>query len=102
MNDQATEGITTFHFSIHPDSISPLDVGGAQYNLAFIQSGDYKFNIWTLMVGHQAGYGSNDTLDNSLRLVSSNEHQVEKILYSVDWAQDKWYNFAITVDWDNK
>ena len=92
-----TESVTTFQFSLHPDSQRPLlTTNAAGYRLAFLQSDNDLYNIWKLEVGIPFGDYATQKEANSLRLVSNSAQGDGSVLFETDWGNDTWYNFAIT------
>ncbi|THU94674.1 hypothetical protein K435DRAFT_798729 [Dendrothele bispora CBS 962.96] len=97
-----TSGITTIHWSILTDSAHPLNYSH-EYQIMWHERTDLAADQLALKTGVPFAPAKEDitvTNPKTLRVVGTNFATPEKNVYVVDFDDDVWHNFAVTIGWE--
>ncbi|KAK7449186.1 hypothetical protein VKT23_013332 [Stygiomarasmius scandens] len=97
-----TSGITTIHWSVRTDAAHALNYSH-EYQIMWHERTDLAADQLALKTGVPFAAAKEDiTITNpqTLRVVGTNFDTPEKNEFVVDFDDDVWHNFAITVGWE--
>jgi hypothetical protein len=100
--DTSTTGVKTLHFSVMKDDAArPLNLSH-EYQLVFLESGDFSTNQLVLktgtIIGAAGGGGADDP--DTLRLFGNVNEDPLRVLFSTPFKAGVFHNFAVTLDFD--
>jgi hypothetical protein len=95
LNDVATTGVKTMHFSIQQDASKPLNLTH-DYQVTFLETTDFATHQFDVRIGRPAG--DNIVVDGDSKTAGSAAKIFETPFVGVAGFQ----NFAVTMDFDAK
>lgn len=122
--DETVQGIKTFHWSLKTDSLKPLNysheyhvrlslpvsltprfsLDASLFQLLWHETNDYSTSQWVFQTGTPFSESKDPGVADprTLRLTGRQSETPETQIWSTNFTEDVWHNFALTVGWDSR